>query len=161
MVSSQETVFCWVPATCLTMVVHSVALFTPYILITTHKQVVILQVGSKISPLPMYKPSTYLAVSYLFSYLSTYIGDLFLIKLVTKVKSNSNSVEIHPQLSTNGGYRVDGALMAAGSLCMSINTFMLLKGSFVQSTNDFFFSEEKKVTRKGVPIHEMISLDFE
>ncbi len=109
----------------------------------------------------MYKPSTYLAVSYLFSYLSTYIGDLFLIKLVTKVKSNSNSVEIHPQLSTNGGYRVDGALMAAGSLCMSINTFMLLKGSFVQSTNDFFFSEEKKVTRKGVPIHEMISLDFE
>jgi hypothetical protein len=47
----------------------------------------------------MYKPSTYLAVSYLFSFLSTYIlWDLFLLELVTKVKSNSNSVEIHPQI---------------------------------------------------------------
>jgi hypothetical protein len=35
--------------------------------------------------------------------------------LVTKVKPNINSVEIHPQLS-NKGHLVDGALVGAGSL---------------------------------------------
>jgi hypothetical protein len=55
----------------------------------------------------MYKPSTYLVVIYLFSYLSTYIGDLFPTELVTKVKPNINSVEVHPQLSNNG-HPVDG-----------------------------------------------------
>jgi hypothetical protein len=35
--------------------------------------------------------------------------------LVTKVKPNINSVEIHPQLS-NKGHPVDGALVGAGSL---------------------------------------------
>jgi hypothetical protein len=35
--------------------------------------------------------------------------------LVTKVKPNINSVEVHPQLS-NKGHPVDGALVGAGSL---------------------------------------------
>jgi hypothetical protein len=52
----------------------------------------------------MYKPSTYLVVTY------------FPTELVTKVKPNINSVEVHPQLSNNG-HPVDGALVgAAGSL---------------------------------------------
>jgi hypothetical protein len=54
----------------------------------------------------MHKPSTYLVIT-LFSYLSTYIRDLFLTELVTKVKPNINSVEVHPQLS-NDGHPVDG-----------------------------------------------------
>ncbi len=63
----------------------------------------------------MYKPATYLVVTYLFSYLSTYIADLFPTELVTKVKPNINSVEVHPQL-TNNGHPVDRALVGAGSL---------------------------------------------
>jgi hypothetical protein len=35
--------------------------------------------------------------------------------LITKVKPNINSVEVHPQLSNNG-HPVDGALVGAGSL---------------------------------------------
>jgi hypothetical protein len=61
----------------------------------------------------MYKPS-----SYLFSYLSIYIWDLFLTELVTKVKQNINSVEVHPQLSNNM-HPLDGAVVRAGSLCPS------------------------------------------
>jgi len=49
------------------------------------------------------------------SYLYTNIRDLFLIELVTKVKPNINSVEVHPQLSNNG-HPMDGALMGASSL---------------------------------------------
>jgi hypothetical protein len=52
----------------------------------------------------------YLLSSYLFSYLSTCISDLFLKELITKVKPNINSVEVHPQLSNNG-HPVDGALV--------------------------------------------------
>jgi hypothetical protein len=52
----------------------------------------------------MYKPSTYLVSSYLFSYLFTYVWDLFLTELVTKVKPNINSVDVHP---------VDGVLVGA------------------------------------------------
>ncbi len=37
--------------------------------------------------------------NHLFFYLSTYIWDLFLRTLVTKVKPNINSVEVYPQLS--------------------------------------------------------------
>jgi hypothetical protein len=42
-----------------------------------------------------------------------YVGDLFLTELVTKVKTNNNSVEIHPLLSNNM-HPVDGALVGAG-----------------------------------------------
>jgi len=66
-----------------------------------------------------YLQTIYLPSSYLFSYLSTYIRDLFLTKLVTKVKPNLNSVEVHPQLSNNG-HPVDGALVGAGSLLPNI-----------------------------------------
>jgi hypothetical protein len=59
----------------------------------------------------MYKPSTSLAVTYF----ATYIWDLFLTELVTKVKPNINSVEVHPQLSNNG-HPVDSVLVGAGSL---------------------------------------------
>jgi hypothetical protein len=38
----------------------------------------------------MYKPSTYLKVVY------------FPLELITKLKPNINSVEVHPQLSNNG-----------------------------------------------------------
>ncbi len=49
-----------------------------------------------------YKPSTYLPSSYLFStYLPVYISDLFPTELVTMLKPNINSVEVHPQLSNN------------------------------------------------------------
>ncbi len=50
----------------------------------------------------MYKPFTLPISSYLFSYLSTYTvyETYFLLKLVTKLKPNINSVdEVHPQLS--------------------------------------------------------------
>jgi hypothetical protein len=48
-------------------------------------------------------------------YLSTYILDLFPTELVTKVKPNFNSVEVHPQLSYNRR-PMDGVLVGAGSL---------------------------------------------
>jgi hypothetical protein len=54
----------------------------------------------------MYKP-IYLPSSYLFSYLDTYIWDLFPTELVTEVKPNINSVKVHPQLSNNR-HPVDG-----------------------------------------------------
>jgi hypothetical protein len=41
--------------------------------------------------------------------------DLFPTELITKVKPNINSVEVHPQLSNNR-HPVDGALVAAGSV---------------------------------------------
>jgi hypothetical protein len=41
--------------------------------------------------------------------------DPFPTELVTKVKPNSNSVEVHPQLSNNR-HPVDGVLVGAGSL---------------------------------------------
>jgi hypothetical protein len=56
----------------------------------------------------MYKPSTYLEAAYLPTYLP--IWDLFPTELVTKMKPNISSVELHPQLSNNG-YPVDGALV--------------------------------------------------
>jgi hypothetical protein len=56
-----------------------------------------------------------LSSSYFFSYLSTYIWNQFLTKLVTKVKPNINSVEVHLQLSNNW-QPVDGVLVGAGSL---------------------------------------------
>jgi hypothetical protein len=64
----------------------------------------------------MYKKTIYIHSSYLFSNLSTYVKDLFPTELVTKVKRNINSGEVHRQLSNNR-YPVDGALGGgAGSL---------------------------------------------
>jgi hypothetical protein len=57
----------------------------------------------------MYKPSTYLV----FTYFSTYLWYLFLTELVTKVKPNINSVEVHPQWSNNR-HPVDGVLVHCG-----------------------------------------------
>jgi hypothetical protein len=54
----------------------------------------------------MYKPSTYLVVTYFPTYLPIY-ETYFPTELVTKVKPNLNSVEVHPQL-TNNGHPVDG-----------------------------------------------------
>ncbi len=58
----------------------------------------------------MYKPSTYLVVTYFPTYLPIYIWGLFPTQLVTKVKPNINSVKVHPQLSYKG-HLVDGALV--------------------------------------------------
>jgi hypothetical protein len=41
---------------------------------------------------------------------------IFPTELVTKVKPNINSVEVHPQLSNNNRHPVDGALVSAGSM---------------------------------------------
>jgi hypothetical protein len=62
----------------------------------------------------MYKPSIYLEVAYFLTYLPIY-ETYFLTELVTKMKPNTNSVEVHPQLSNNR-HPVDGALMGAGLL---------------------------------------------
>ncbi len=61
--------------------------------------------------------------------LPTYTGDLFPTGLVTKVKPNINSVEIHPQLS-NKGHPVDGAgsLWAVGLIC-PLNQLILILGT--------------------------------
>jgi hypothetical protein len=42
--------------------------------------------------------------------------------LVTKVKPNINSVDVHPQLSNNG-HPVNGVLVGAGSLWPNLMTF--------------------------------------
>jgi hypothetical protein len=57
----------------------------------------------------------YLASSPLFCYLCVYMLGLLLIERVAKMKSGSNSIEDHPQLSHNR-HQVDGALVGAGSL---------------------------------------------
>jgi hypothetical protein len=62
----------------------------------------------------MYKPSIYLEVAYFLTYLPMY-ETYFLTELVTKMKPNFNSVEVHPQLS-NKRHPVDGALVGAGLL---------------------------------------------
>jgi len=62
----------------------------------------------------MYKPSTYLEFAYFLTYLPIY-ETYFLTELVTKMKPNVNSVEVHPQLSNNR-HPVDGALVGAGLL---------------------------------------------
>jgi len=59
----------------------------------------------------MYKPSTYLVVTYFPTYLP--IHETYRIGL-PRVKPNINSVEVHPQLS-NKGHPLDGALVGAGS----------------------------------------------
>jgi hypothetical protein len=64
--------------------------------------------------LHMYKPSTYLLITYFPTYLAI-SENYFLTELITKAKPNSNSVEVHPQLSNNR-HPMDGALVGAGSL---------------------------------------------
>jgi hypothetical protein len=66
----------------------------------------------------MYKTSTYLVVTYFPTYVP-YIWDLFPTKLVTKVKTHINSVEVQPQRSDNR-HPVDGELVGAGSLWPNI-----------------------------------------
>jgi hypothetical protein len=70
----------------------------------------------------MYKPRTYLVVTYFPSCKPMY-KTYFLQHLVTKVKPNINSVEVHPQLSDNR-HPVDGALFGVlvhcGHKCMYI-----------------------------------------
>jgi hypothetical protein len=62
----------------------------------------------------MCKPPTYLVITYFPTYLPIY-ETYFLQIWVTKVNSNINSVEVHPQLS-NIGHPMDGVLLGAGSL---------------------------------------------
>jgi hypothetical protein len=62
----------------------------------------------------MYKPSTYLEIAYFPAYLPISETN-FPTELVTKVKPNITSVEVHPQLSNNR-HPVDGALVGAGSV---------------------------------------------
>jgi hypothetical protein len=49
------------------------------------------------------------------------IGDVFRTKLVTKVKPNINSLDVHPQLS-NYGHPVDGVLVGVGSVSSECTT---------------------------------------
>jgi hypothetical protein len=73
--------------------------------------------------------------SQLFSYLSTYIWDLFLSEIISKVKPNINSVEVYPQLSNNG-HPVDGAMVGDGSLCPHFGFF---HGNKLRCGNQFSF----------------------
>ncbi len=89
----------------------------------------------------MYKPSIYLPSSYLFSYLFTYIWDLFPTELVTKLKPNINwdeGVEVHPQPS-NKGHPMDGVLVGAGSLWPVNRIFPCQK-----STHGVLFARESR-----------------
>jgi hypothetical protein len=70
----------------------------------------------------MYKPSTYLVMTYfltyLYIYIYIYIWDLFPTEFVTKVKPNINSVEIHPQLHNKrafNGWCAGSSLWPLGS----------------------------------------------
>jgi len=70
----------------------------------------------------MYKPSSYLPSSCLFSYLFNNIWSLFCTKLVTKVQPNINSIQVHPQSNSNK-YPVGDALVGAGSLWLIGGTY--------------------------------------
>jgi hypothetical protein len=61
----------------------------------------------------MYKSSIYLVIIYFLTYLFIY-ETYFFTKLVTKVKPNINSVEVHPQLR-NTRHPMDGALVGVRS----------------------------------------------
>ncbi len=62
----------------------------------------------------MYKPSTYLVNTYFLTYLPIYETCFPTTELVTKVKPNINSIEVHPQPSSKG-HPVGGVLVGAGS----------------------------------------------
>ncbi len=61
----------------------------------------------------MYKPSSYIIITCFPTYLC--MQNLFPTKLVTKVKPNINSLEVHPKLNNNG-HLVDGVLVGVSSL---------------------------------------------
>jgi hypothetical protein len=54
------------------------------------------------------------------------------------VKSNINSVEVHPQPSKNG-HLVDGVLMGAGSLWTEINMNMYFSAMKFQPTGYYYY----------------------
>ncbi len=89
----------------------------------------------------MYKPSIYLVVTYFPTYLP--IDETsFPTELVTKVKPNINSVEVHPQLSKKR-HLVDGALVSAGSLWLHLWALLItwpLHCFALQETINYFFS---------------------
>jgi hypothetical protein len=82
------------------MVVSSELFFTTYLL-TTHL--------SKPQPLPVYKPSTYIVVTYFPTCLPIY-ETYFLQTWLPRWNQNINSGEVHPQLSNNG-HPVEGVLV--------------------------------------------------
>ncbi len=96
----------------------------------------------------------YLLTSYLFSYLFIYIWYLFLTLLVTNVKPNISSAEVHPQLSNNG-HPVDGALVGAGSLWL-VAASCLWEASEV---NFLWFCKAGKVDTAFIK-HELIIKHF-
>ncbi len=49
----------------------------------------------------MYKPFIYLVITYFSTYLPMFKTYVFPTELVTKVKPNINSVEVHPQQHNN------------------------------------------------------------
>ncbi len=73
----------------------------------------------------MCRPSTHLIIIYF----PTYVQDLFPTKLVTKVKSKINLIEIHPQLSNNR-HPGNGELVDARSLfIIAIHQLQLLESA--------------------------------
>jgi len=65
----------------------------------------------------------------------------FLTELVTKVKPNINSVEVHPQLSNNG-HPVDGVLVGASSLWPSRAAYKVFGATMFFLFFFFFFFTE-------------------
>jgi hypothetical protein len=61
----------------------------------------------------MFKLSSYIIITCFPTYIR--MQNLFPTKLVTKVKPNINSLEVHPQLNNNG-HLVDGMLVGVNSL---------------------------------------------
>jgi hypothetical protein len=61
----------------------------------------------------MFKLSSYIIITCFPTYIR--MQNLFPTKLVTKVKPNINSLEVHPQLNNNG-HLVDGMVVGVNSL---------------------------------------------
>ncbi len=70
--------------------------------------------------------------------------DLFPTELVTKLKPNINSVEVHPQQSNNG-HPVDGALVGAGSLWPNNNIMMTTRYANLPPNPPNDHSAKKKI----------------
>jgi hypothetical protein len=75
----------------------------------------------------MYKSSTYLLVTYFSTHLPIY-ETYFPTELVTKVKPNITSVEVHPELSHNGH-----------PLCTGWCWFTVASSSLYISASEFFW----------------------